>query len=191
MDEFELISVIWETIMKSEKAMMAADVAEHVGEDEIPVRTALAKLRKAGLVVVEEEKGQRCYGRRVSLDPMTWARAVDLGVDINLLESLAEIQGKERQEALKLATSGEVDRVKAEEADQQERLLNEEKLGRLKSKWAASELGRLISDAKHSLSKHRQEAVGEVDQAALALLEEAVAEGDRVWETLQKNLLKE
>lgn len=190
MDDFELISIVWKTLAQESQPQSADTLARLTGTDAVPVRSTLASLRQAGLLEVQDQP--RAYAVRRQLDAMAWARAVDLGVDINLLEQWAELESKDRRLAMKLAVEGEVDRVKEEEASHKRHQRHERRLVKVKSQLAASELGRLVADAMASLKQNRSSAPGdEVTQKALALVEQSVQEGQRVLEALQRSMLKD
>lgn len=190
MDDFELTSIVWKTLAQESSPQSADALVRLTGADAAPVRATLAGLRQAGLLEVHDQP--RVYTVRRHLDALAWARAVDLGVDINLLERYAEMESKDRRLAMQLAVEGEVERVKEAEAADRRHHRQEQRRDKVKSQLAATELGRLVADAMASLKQRRATApTDEVTQKALALVEQSVQEGQRVLEALQRSMLKE
>lgn len=191
MDDFDLVSALWELLLTQPGAKSADDLAKATGAEPAPVRTALARLRQAGLIAQEGDQPRTYVGRR-SLDALAWARAVDLGININLLESLADYETKDRRLALQLATDGEVERIQAAEAKEKRDDRDARRRRKIKSQVAATELGQLVADAMESLRKQRQKKdLDPVSKSALELLSQTIAEGQHALESLQRNMLRD
>jgi hypothetical protein len=175
-------------------AQDADALMDELGAEATPVRNALVRLRTAGLVSITQDR-PRLYRARTVLDALTWARAVDAGVPLPLLEAHAQLDHKERQKALALASSGEVARVQAEEARQKQADNRAIRLNRAQSLVAATELGRLVEDARRSLMASKQTStqkrLSPIEKAALVLLEQTVEEGQRSLSVLQRSIIRE
>lgn len=187
MDESELVSAIWEYLLACQGPQTADAIAKAVGADPAPVRSAVAQLRQGGLLTQVGDHPRQYVGRR-TLDAVAWARAVDLGININLLEQLAEFDTRDRRLALQLASDGEIERIKENEVREKQASRQEHRLRKVKSQVAATELAKLVADAMKSLKDQRRKA-GQ-DPQALAILEKTVNEGNRVLLSLQQSLLK-
>lgn len=191
MDDHELVSAIWELLLNSKAPLNSDDIAASIGASPAPIRAALADLRQAALVALVSTSPRTYEGRR-SLDAMAWARAVDLGINIHLLEKLANLDTKDRRLALQLATEGEVERLRETEAADKRADRHERRLQKIKSQVAATELSQLVTDAKSSLMKERRKkTLDPLTQKALDLLEQTIAEGQHALDSLQRNLLRD
>jgi hypothetical protein len=193
MDDHELVSAIWELLINSEVALHAADIAASLGADSAPVRSTLAGLRQAALVVVTTTApAPRAYQGCRTLDAMAWARAADLGVHLNLLEKWAHLETRDRRLALQLATEGEVERLREIETAGKKADRHDRRLKKVKSQVAATELGQLVTDARAGLMKERsRKDMDPLTKKALELLEQTIAEGQQALDSLQRNMLRD
>lgn len=91
------------------------------------------------------------YSLVPSLDALSWAQAVDVGVPLAALEKHARLHSSVRREAERLASASAPARVM--EADRQRRRQRREADmdGRAASKAAATDLARLLADARAAL----------------------------------------
>jgi hypothetical protein len=198
MDETELVSAIWEHLLTCQRPQSADAIAKAVGAEPAPVRAAVARLRHGGLVTdvgsgngVGQPGQPRQYTGRRTLNAVAWARAVDLGINLNLLEKLAEFDTKDRRLALQLASEGEIERIKENEAAEKKAARDERRLRKAKSQVAATELAQIVSDMTRSLKEQRTKGAKDpLSRNALNILEKTVAEGQHMLDALQNSLLR-
>lgn len=186
MDDFELISAIWEVLAQAKTAQDVDYIMLETGAEPAPVRTALAKLRNAHLIDIAQQT-PRLYTARVMLSAMEWAQAVSLGVSLSVLECHGKLQARERQQALQLAASGAVEQHAKEQQNQRHEVHQQARLSRAKSQAAATELGQLVNDARRSLEAKR---TAQVDPTTLWLLEQLVKESESSLGVLEKSLMR-
>lgn len=188
MDDFELISAIWEVLAKSNTAQGVDYMMRETGAEPVPVRAALVKLQQAKLVDVVVTGQPRLYRARLILSALEWAQALSLGVSIVVLETYGQLQVRDRQQALKLASDGAVERYEAALLEERREARNQVRINRAKSRAAATELGQLAADARRTFND--QKATGKQDPVTLFLLEQLAKESESSLAVLEKSLLR-
>ncbi len=200
MEISDLAATLWETLLDSRVPRDAATLTDVTGSDPAAVRTALVALRDAGLIDIAQPV-PRTYRARVMLDAWAWARAVDLGIPLLLLERRATMCQERgaaaahpeaiRRKALLLASSGEVDRARSTSRAAARSRLEADRRGRIQSHLAVTEIGRLVQDARQSLDRFQASSATSDPQAVATamILEQMVTEGSRSLAALERTLL--
>lgn len=119
---------------------------------------------------------------------MSWARAAWVGIPVDLLERYASLSKNARAEALRLASSGEVERTVAADRAAQRDLGLAARRERVQGRLAATELGRLVSDVESLVASRARRRLPPVERAAIGILRETAREGRRYMEALLQSL---
>lgn len=166
MDGSEAIGLVWEALAKTTAACSSLNIIDATGIDGGVVRRALAGLRENKLVDVHVDRAPLfSYTLVRELDALGWARAVDLGVPLSVLETHAKLASGVRDEALRLALAGRLD-VLGEQARERKRAARTEVIeGKLASRIAATDLAQLVSDTRAAASMGRFRPMASFEQA--------------------------
>lgn len=87
-----------------------------------------------------------CFSPCRSMDAMTYATAVEIGVPLNLLEKTVSLSKQMRREAFKLAESGEVDAALERSKERRRQEVEDQVRGRAATRAAATDLAKLVQD---------------------------------------------
>lgn len=194
MESSETTGVVWEALAKATDPYAVEHLVDDTGCSPTDVRKALARLREARLVAMATERPSTYYIIR-ELDALRWAKAVDMGVPLSVLERYGRLAPGVRTEALKLATSGELEVLDQQriqiKRQHRERLL----AGRAASRAAMTDLARLVEDTRSAVRVPEADGVSADSKAVQArrravesLLQQAVSEAERALKTMQDSL---
>lgn len=157
MDRFEAAGLVWEALAKAPTAWSSTHVIDATGLDGGTVRRVLAALRENKLVEADVSRGSALFAYTAvrELDALGWARAVEIGVPLSVLEAHAKLASGVRDEALRLALAGRLDTL-SEQAHERKRQERDRAIeGRIASRVAATDLAQLVSDTRAAASLGR------------------------------------
>jgi DNA-binding transcriptional regulator GbsR (MarR family) len=189
MDSFEISGIIWEAMVVSEKPVSIKKIAEETGIDIIVLRKTIGNLLRNGLVSTENPTSNNPLFIGVkNLDAIRWARAVEMGIPLSLVEKYAVLEKKERAEALKAATDGTLEAIK--NAQKQELAENRHRIlkGRAASKAASTDLALLAKDLEEALKLAPVDSIE--NRAARLVLEQAFKESQNALNELIQRLMR-
>lgn len=153
MDLSEIKGLVWEALARSKAAMSPDDVSNETGLDMRDVVRSLAGLRQVRLVEVSSPLPRPTYLPVTQLDALRWAVALEEGVPLSVLEQHASLAMAGRQEALRLATTGEVDKVRENAKQERQRQREEVLRGRAATRAAQTDVARIADDTLLMMKK--------------------------------------
>lgn len=187
MSDIEIVGVVWEALAKADRPQTAEGVVSATGLDAGDVRKALARLREGQLLESVANGSRFAYRIQNSLDAVRWARAVDFGVPIKVLERHARLPSAEREKALRVASEGKIELLErqrtARKRQERHRAIEERALARV----ANTDLARLVSDTKAAAAQQAARSgrkASNLDRSVKAVLDEAARAGDAAFKTL-------
>lgn len=177
---------VWETLVSGE-SLEPSVLAKDAG---LPLATtvrALARLKQQGLVELATNAPVRTYRAVRHLDAMRWAHAVSEGIPLSVLEKHVRLAPGARDEALRIASTGQVERHEKARRTRQGKKLRQMRQAKAISVAAATDLAKLVEDTRSALQQ--APAKTPADLAARVVLESALAQAERALEGLQKSVL--
>ena len=187
MDLSEIKGLVWEALARSKGAMSPDQVSDETGLEMRDVVRSLAGLRQVRLVEISSPLPNPTYLPVTQLDALRWAVALEEGIPLNILEEHASLAMAGRQEALRLATSGAVDKVR-ENAKQERQKQREEVLrGRAATKAAQTDVARIADDTLLMMKKIETDRPG-VPPEVLAILRRAHDQAAKAVDQIARSL---
>lgn len=165
-------ATIWELLCSSSQPIDAQEISRQAGLPLVRVSSMLGKFALVGLVdrtevastqaqapVVPVAKGRKAkqevapvqspgflFQARRSMDAMTYATAVEIGIPLFLLEKTVSLSNTDKKEAFRLAETGQVDRAREEAKEKRRQEIAMQLRGRAATKAAATDLAKLVQD---------------------------------------------
>ena len=187
MDLSEIKGLIWESLAKAPGPHSPEQVAKDTGLGLPDVVRAMAGLRQVRLVEVSNPLPKPTYQACRELDALRWAIALEEGVPLSVLEKHATLALSGRQEALRLASSGMVDQVKADGRAARKQAREDTLRGRAATKAAATDVARIAEDTKTMLERVEKERP-DVPPEVLSILRRAHEQAAKAVEQLARSL---
>lgn len=186
---------VWEALAQAAPGTCTTDdIVDATGLSPQEARKTLGLLVRAGAASCQPEPpeppppGGREYRARTDMDAMAWARAAWVGVPVDMLERHATLSRTARSMALRLASSGEVERTVAADRESLRDRGAAARRERAQGRLAATELARLVSDVEELVGSRDRRRLPPAERAALGILKETAREGRRYMEALVRNL---
>lgn len=164
---------IWELLCSSSTPLDAKKICQETGLSMVRVSSMLGQFTLAGLVERQEvelppepaptpvARGSRrgnvqplsqpsgpvvVFSAQRSMDAMTYATAVEIGIPLFLLENTVSLSKRVKREAVKLAEMGHVDAVIEQAKEQRRQQIQSQLRGRAATRAAATDLAKLVQD---------------------------------------------
>jgi hypothetical protein len=191
MESVESHGTVWETLALRADPLGIKELSSATGLDAVSLRRALGDLVRVGLLkVIEASSPAPRFLAVTQLDAIRWARAVELGVPLPVIERLATLEKRGRAEALRAASDGTLDRMRTRERNTRRKKREDLIRGRAASKAASTDLALLSKDLEVAL---RQTPVqtGLDERAARFVLEQALGEARQALSELTNRLMKQ
>jgi len=191
MESVESHGTVWETLALRGEPLGIKELAPATGLDAVSLRRALGDLVRVGLLkVIEASSPAPRFSAITQLDAIRWARAVELGVPLPVIERLGSLEKRGRAEALRAASDGTLDRMRTRERNTRRKKREDLIRGRAASKAASTDLALLSKDLEVAL---RQSPVqnGLDERAARFVLEQALGEAKQALSELTARLMKQ
>lgn len=187
MDSSEIKGLVWETLAKAKKSLAPDEIADDTGLGLHDVLRSLAALRALRLLEVVQPLPKPTYIAALQLDALRWAVALEEGVPLAVLEKYASLAIAGRQEALRMASDGSVD--KARESDREEKKRQREAIlhGRAATKAAATDVARIAEDTRTMLERVKKERP-DVPPEVLSILRRAHEQAAKAVEQIARSL---
>lgn len=186
MEQEEFNGLVWGTLAEQAQPVSVADLAKLAGQALVKVQTVVSRLRNHGLVEVVQAQPMTVQVAR-ELDPLRWAQAASLGVDLLLLERHARLSASARAEALRISTDGTLERVERRRQQEKSRARASIIEGRAASKAAATDLAQILRDTQAAQAAATPPKNAR-ERAIAALLNQASAEAEKALEGLKRSL---
>lgn len=143
-------ATVWEMLCQSAEAPMTrAQIQDAVPLPSDQVAVAVSALLSRGLLA----KSGQGFTAVTALDPLGWAKALEAGIPLFVLEKFSTLSRAQRSEAMRMAASGEVDqeigRIEREAQEKAAECLR----GRAAAVAARTELARMEKDMSDALAK--------------------------------------
>lgn len=103
----ELISIILEVLILNKKDMSVEEIIEICGFQKTEVIKSLNVIIDTGIIIKNKDEHNTTYHIEKKLKGINVAKAAQLGIDIGAFEFFFEIDKKEKELALELATQAE------------------------------------------------------------------------------------
>lgn len=187
MDLSEIKGLVWEALAKSSHPLTPEEISDETGLELRDVVRSLAGMRQVRLVEIAAPLPKPTYTSVLQLDALRWAVALEEGIPLSVLEKHASLTISGRQEALRLATTGAVDRVR-DDAKNERRQQREEILrGRAATRAAATDVARIADDTLQMMQRISAERP-DVPEDVLVILRRAHEQAAKAVEQIARSL---
>lgn len=187
MDSSEIKGLVWETLAQASRSLSPEDIAEDTGLVLHDVLRALSSLRALRLAEVAQPLPRPTYMAALQLDALRWAVALEEGVPLSVLEKHASLAIAGRQEALRMASDGSVERARENDREEKKRQREAILRGRAATKAAATDVARIAEDTKIMMERVRKERP-DVPQEVLSILRRAHEQAAKAVEQIARSL---
>lgn len=187
MDLSEIKGLVWEALARSPGAMSPEQVVDETGLDMRDVVVSLSGLRQVRLVEISAPLPKPTYLSSTQLDALRWAVALEEGIPLSVLEKYASLALAGRKEALHLATTGAVDRIRSEAKDDRRRQREEVLRGRAATRAAATDVARIATDTKSMMDRVSTERP-DIPDEVLAILRRAHEQAAKAVDQIARSL---
>ncbi len=167
------LPMVWESLCASPAT--PDELKTRTGLQQSLVSVTVGRLFSAGLL----HKKEVVYHIQSEMTPMLWAKAVELGIPLSVLEKTVPINIRSRRQAESHARSGTVDRevAAARKRKSKDRMLQIR--GRAASEAAATDLAMIIHDTNVALAKSNSPIALEMRNKAREALNLLIKEMER------------
>ena len=179
----EWAAMVWDALLKLAMPSTAQQISLESGLHHMDVRKALSTLVDCRLVSKEGASPHSMFAPVFRLSAMEWAQALHVGISLSQLEQHAVISEKERAEAFRMASDGEVDAQQISARASKQESIKQEKRGRAAARAAATDLARLVADTEKALSECKPGGVVHLT------LSQAHQEAEKALDRLTRSLL--
>lgn len=187
MDSSEIKGLVWETLALSKKPFTPEAIADENGLNVAQVVRGLSALRQVRLVENIDPLPKPTYIATLRLDAMRWALALEEGIPLSVLEKHASLAVAERQEALRLASTGAVDRAREQSREEKKRHREEILRGRAATRAAATDVARIAEDARKTLEDAKSKSRA-LNPHVLAILQRAHEQAMKAVDQISRSL---
>jgi hypothetical protein len=142
------IGTLWEALAAAHRPLSANDLRDRTGLAMPRLRAGLGRFAEVGLLDASLSSPGQSWCARQQIDALTYARAVEMGIPLDILERTVGVSVQDRSRAQELAANGEVD------ADRERRERGKELRrrvvlrGRAATRAATTDLARIVQDAQ-------------------------------------------
>ena len=187
MDSSEIKGLVWETLALSKKPLTPEAISDENGLSVGLIVRGLSTMRQLRLVEVVDPLPKPTYMATLRLDAMRWAIALEEGIPLSVLEKHASLAIAERQEALRLASTGEVDRARQQQRDELKKQREEILRGRAATRAAATDVARIAEDARRTLEEAQSKSRA-LNPHVLAILQRAHEQAMKAVDQITRSL---
>jgi hypothetical protein len=144
------IGTLWEALAAAHAPLSATDLRDRTGLAMSRLRACLGRFAEMGLLDSARSVPGQSWCANQQIDALTYARAVEMGIPLDILERTVGVSVQDRTRAQELAENGEVD------ADRERRERGKEirrrviLRGRAATRAATTDLARIIQDAQEA-----------------------------------------
>lgn len=167
--------------------MPPEDVADDTGLTLHEVLRALASLRSLRLVEISDPLPKPTYLPALRLDALRWAVALEEGVPLEVLEKYASLATGGRQEALRMASDGSVDRAREDHKNERKKKREEFLRGRAATRAAATDVARIADDTRVMIERIQKER-SDIPKEVLAILRRAHEQAAKAVDQIARSL---
>jgi len=175
---------VWELLAVKNDYLSIGDISKQLGLEDHESRISISKLLKYDIIEKKINNEKALYRIITVLKALQWARAVELGIDIESLEKFAKLDTS-KEEALKVTMDGSLE--EHEENIQKEKMQKRHNYleGKAATEAAKTDLAKIVSDTKSAMdSKSNNKFVN-------ALLKTANEEAEHALQTLINSYIKQ
>lgn len=187
MDSSEIKGLVWETLACAPSSLPPEDIAKETGLGLQEVLRSIAALRALRLVEVVQPLPRPTYIAALQLDALRWAVALEEGVPLTVLEKHASLAIAGRQEALRMATDGSVERARASDREEKKKQREAILHGRAATKAAATDVARIADDTKNMMERVSKERP-DIPQEVMSILRRAHEQAAKAVEQIARSL---
>lgn len=141
-----VLADVWEALSKEKNPVSGDYLSKKTGASLSKVYSSLSKMREVDLLSVGNKESNEWLSKK-EIDPILYARAVEIGIPLLCLEETVSLSLKDKKKAEKLVYSGLIDE---ESNKRKENKANERKKtlrGRAASRAATTDLAKIVQDA--------------------------------------------
>ena len=168
------LGTLWEALAQETTAVSADQLRKKTGLPLQRVYSCLSKMSEVELMDTAQPH-QNLWKSKKTLDPILYARAVELGIPLISLEKTVDLSVSGRRQAEKIASSGQIDQEhqqrRQQKADNRRAILR----GRAATRAASTDLAKIVQDAQDAFgdgvdNKVKAEIRAEAARALEALI---------------------
>lgn len=148
----EVLGDIWMALSSESDAVSALELQAKTGIPKIKIYTALSKMKEVGIMKLADKNNDQWISHK-SMDAMSYAMAVEIGIPLYVLEQTVSLSVLEKKEAEELAISGKVDEDRKKRNKAKAKKRTQHIRGRAASRAATTDLARIVGDAQKALEK--------------------------------------
>jgi len=147
-DQSEYPALVWAALYSPPKKHTQFQLVGIAGIGRAQVLSTISAFRNAGLVI---DFPDGSFSPAATITPLLFARAIEMGVPLSVLETTVELSIPVKKEAFKIASSGTLEKDHKKQRKVLEKKRNEHIRGRAATRAAATDLARLINDTSSAL----------------------------------------
>lgn len=174
-----VLATLWETLSLEKDPVSAIELRKKTGLPLPQIYVGLRKFSEAGIMTISDYSNNSWKNSK-KLDAISYARAVEIGIPLIMLERTVGLTVSERKLAEKIASSGQIDEERNKRYDEKIKKRHTILRGRAASRAATTDLAKIVQDAQEalgvntSLKNKPQNIKEEIQMEAIKALEALV-----------------
>ena len=177
---------IWENLASSNKAKNIELISKETGIDEQQIRISLSKLSTYKLINKQKENGVFIYSIEETLNAFSWAKAVELGIEIEQLEKYAKLMCEE--DSLEITLNGRFEEEEKKKEEEKIEKRNQYFYGKAATEAAKSDLAKLVKYKENAIEEYKKSK--DFDKEVEKFLILALESIQHAYDNLIKSYLK-
>lgn len=147
-------SLIWDYLASSKEVKNLTEISNFVSLDIPEIKVSLSKLCNYGLINREKKNEENFYSIVYTLDAFSWAKAVELGVEIAQLEKHVKLSSEE--DSLEITLNGRFEEEENKKKEEQVKKRNKYFYGKAATEAAKSDLSKLVKSKENAIEEYRK-----------------------------------
>jgi len=177
---------IWENLASSDSSKNIEEISKDTGIDEQQIRISLSKLSTYKLIYKEKQNNVFYYKVENTLDAFSWAKAVEIGVEIETLEKYAKLVCEE--DSLEITTNGRFEEEEKKKEEEKIEKRNKFFYGKAATEAAKTDLAKLVKYKENAIEEYKKS--DDFDEEVEKFLLMALESIQYAYENLIKSYLK-
>lgn len=175
---------VWELLAKNNGYLPVVEISSQLGLEDHEARISISKLLKYNIIERKSHNDKQVYKIMEVLEALQWAKAVELGIEIESLEKFAKLDTS-KEEALKVTIDGSLEEHEENIQEEKRQKRHNYIEGKAATEAAKTDLAKIVSDTKNALDKKTN------NKFVNALLKTANEEAEHALQTLINSYIKQ
>lgn len=178
---------VWELLVNSKRKLSMNEIVSELGIEDQDARICISKLINNKLALKEKNRdGKFFYSPITILDALHWAKAVEIGIPIEVLENLGQLDAGSMDDVLSISSDGTLEKhyeeIKENKIKERHNYLH----GKAASEAAKTDLFRIVEDTKKAYEKAKLSG----NEVMIVILYNVYIETENAYNTLINKYMK-